>query len=98
MTTSVFRFSFASHVLLSDAEASLLLAAVAAEGLFGETAVRIDFDYFADAPRRALLIDASTTVGVAIVRMFARLLTREFGGTAFDVRRVSVPRPGSAAA
>lgn len=98
MNTSVFRFSFDSRIALGDAEASLLLAAVTAEGLFGETAVRIDFDYFADAPRRALLIDASTAVGIAIVRMFTRLLTREFGGASFEVRRVAAPRAGSAAA
>jgi len=98
MNTSVYRFSFAPHVSLSDAEASLLLAAVATEGLFGETAVRLDVSYGADPPRRALIVDGTSAVGAAAVRIFTRLITREFGAGAFTVLRVSAPPSAKAAA
>jgi hypothetical protein len=98
MTTGVLRFSFDPRIPLADAEASLLLAAVAAEGLFGESAVRLGFSYFADAPRRAFLLDATNAVGMAIARMFMRFLTGEFGASAFDVHRMSSPSATRAAA
>ncbi|MFO0875127.1 MAG: hypothetical protein U0575_14305 [Phycisphaerales bacterium] len=91
MNTSVIRFSFAPNVSLADAEASLLLAAVATEGLLGETAVRLDLAYFVDPPRRAILVDGTSEVGFVAVRIFTQLLAREFGGSAFEVLRIGSP-------
>ena len=88
MNTSVIRFSFAPNVSLADAEASLLLAAVATEGLLGETAVRLDLAYFVDPPRRAILVDGTSEVGFVSVRIFRQLLTREFGACAFEVQPI----------
>lgn len=89
MTTDVFRFEFEPSVQLAEAEMSLHLAMYAVEGLFGEARVRLDASYQLDDARRAITVDGSTEVGAAIVKVFTRLLGREFGEDAFCVRRVS---------
>lgn len=91
--TSVFRFSFAPAVDLVEAEATLTLAILAAEGLFGESRVRTEVTYYADAPRSSIAVDGSTESGAAVVRIYISLLTREFGADAFTVRRMASPRP-----
>lgn len=90
MHTSVYRFSFSRGIDLAEAEATLHLAILAAEGLFGEARVRMEASYHMDAPRAALLVDGGTPVGDAVVRIFTTFVTREFGADAFAVRRVSV--------
>lgn len=103
MHTAVFRFSFDEDVNLIEAEATLQLAILAAEGLLGESRVRMEFSYHLDAPRAALLVDGSTASGDAIVRIYTAFLSREFGSDRFAVRRMpspataSVPKTGVAA-
>lgn len=98
MTTAVFRFTFASDMDLHDAESTLQLSILAAEGLFGEARVRMDASYLADTPRSVILVDGSTPVGDAIVRIYTGFLTREIGADGFSVRRMSAPRTPPAAA
>lgn len=92
MHTAVFRFSFARGVELAEAEATLHLAILAAEGLFGEARVWIEVSYHADAPRSVILVDGHTPAGDAVVRIFTSFLMREFGADGFAVRRVTSPR------
>lgn len=88
MTARVFRFSFSSDVPLDEAEMTLQLATFAAEGLFGMARVRLDFGYYVDAARRAILVDGTQEVGAAVVKLFVGLLLREFGEDAFRVEPV----------
>jgi len=89
MRTDVFRFTFAPFVDMIEAEATLQLAIVAAEGLFGEARTRTDVGYFADVPRHVIVVDGSTPAGSAVVRIFVAFVTHEFGADAFAVRRVT---------
>jgi len=92
MHTSVYRFAFSRGIDLAEAEATLHLAILAAEGLFGEARVRMEASYHMDAPRSALLIDGVTPVGDAVVCIFTSFLTRECGADGFKVRRVGQVR------
>jgi hypothetical protein len=92
MQTSVFRFHFAPGVDPLDAEATLLLAILAVEGLVGEARVRLDISYLLDAPRSVIVVDGSTPTGDALVRIFTALIAREFGASSFRVRRMTCAR------
>lgn len=91
MSDTVFRFSFRSGIDLIEVEATLHLAIVAAEGLFGEARVRMEVSYHVDAPHSVILIDGRTGAGDAVIRVFTAFITREFGEDAFEVRRTSQP-------
>lgn len=87
MYADVYRFQFEPTVPLTDAEETLQLALVAAEGLVGESRVRLDAAYAIDEPKRQIRVDGTTAVGDAVVRMFGGFLAREFGHDAFRVER-----------
>ena len=89
MRTDVFRFTFDPAVDMLEVEATLQLAIVAAEGLFGEARTRMDAAYFVDAPRATMLVDGNTAVGNAVIRIFTTFATHEFGADAFSIRRVT---------
>lgn len=88
MTANVYRFEFIPAVSLTEAEMTLHLAVYAAEGVHGEARVRLDVSYRLDQQANAIVVDAGTEVGVTVVRVFAHLLTRQFGEDGFHVRRV----------
>jgi len=87
MATDVYRFEFDRSVPLTEAEMSLHLSLFAVEGLYGEARVRLEASYHLDEARRSITVDGGTEVGAAIVKVFTRLLTREFGEDGFRVRR-----------
>lgn len=91
MKVDVFRFEFTPTVPLADAELTLQLAMIAAEGLVGKARVCLDASYHVDGPRWAIIVDGTNIVGAIIVRIFVGLLNREFGEDAFAVRRTTVP-------
>jgi len=88
MTQELYRYTFKPDVRLEDLEASLLLAILGAESLHGEAQTRLDAAHFFDLDQRACVIDASTPVGRDINRLFVGFVSREFGDSAFEVRRV----------
>lgn len=88
MTTGVFAFTFAPSIPIIEAEMTLHLAVFAAEGLYGESLLRLDFTYHVDEPQRVFYVDGSNDVGAAVSQMFTSLLIREFGQSAFRVRPV----------
>lgn len=90
MTVDVYRFEFDQRASLAEAEMTLHLASFAVEGLLGTARVRLDFSYFVDEPRRTIIVDGTTEVGEAIVRVFTGLALREFGEAVFQVRRVDM--------
>lgn len=89
MSKELYRYAFTVDVPLEDVEASLLLAVLATESLHGETQVRLDAAHYFDRDRRACVIDAGTTVGRDVNRLFVGFLRREFGEDVFRVERVS---------
>lgn len=93
MTTNVFRFAFPPTIDLAEPEATLQLAILAAEGLLGESAVRMSFTYFRDTPRRAILVDGGSEPGDAIVRVYTAFLNREFGAGGYSLRRLEAGVP-----
>ena len=87
MSQPPYRFEIGQAVPLEEAELTLQLSIYALEGLFGNAGVRLDARYDIDEAGRALVVDASTEIGMSLVRVFAALLLREFGDDAFSVRR-----------
>jgi len=90
MSGEAYRYCFPSEVLLEEVEATLVLALFAAESIRGESQVRLDAAHHFDLERRVCVIDASTTVGRTLNRLFVGLLTREFGPHAFQVERIEM--------
>jgi hypothetical protein len=88
MPRDFYRYRFRSEIDLRDAEDTLLLAILAAEGLFGEAQVRMDAGYAVDHSIHTVIVDASTDVGQAVSAIFTAFALREFGRCAVDVRRV----------
>ena len=66
----------------------MLLAVLAAEGVFGEARVSLDCRYAIDESIRAIIVDAATPVGMLVNSIFVTFILREFGREAFDVWRV----------
>lgn len=88
MNGELFRYTFSDGVLMLEVEATLHLAVLAIESLYGESSVRLGASFAVDAPRRSCVIDGSTKVGRAISRVFTGLSAREFGDRSFKVRRL----------
>lgn len=90
MSREALRYSFNGSVPASEIENSLLLAVLAAEGLHGQSRVRLEATYCFDAEKHACVIDISSDVGRDICRVFTGFAIREFGETAFTVRRTDL--------
>jgi hypothetical protein len=88
MNREIYRYLFTPSVPLDEVEATLLLAIWGAESLLGESQVRLDSTHLLNRAKRACAIDAGTPAGRAVNRLFVGFLQREFGGDAFQVRRV----------
>jgi len=93
MTREVHRYTFRPTVPAAEIESTLLLAVLAAEGLHGQSRVRMDASYAFDAEKHACVIDSGTEVGRDICRIFTGFAAREFGDESFSVSRVGTP-PG----
>ena len=92
MSREIHRYSFKASIPTDEIENTLLLAVLAAEGLHGQSRVRLDATYGFDAQKHACVIDAGSEVGRDICRMFTGFAMREFGEAAFSVCRAnSVP-------
>lgn len=88
MNREIYRYCFEPTVEITEVEASLLLALLAAESLHGESRVRLEASHALDAEDRACVIDATGNVGRDLNRLFVGFLRREFGEESFDVARV----------
>ena len=84
-----YRYRFSDLADLRESKGTLLLAILAAQGLFGEARVRMDAGFAVDESIRVLIVDASTVIGKAVNAIFTSFLLREFGSHAFNVRRVA---------
>lgn len=88
MNRICYRYRFAGDVDLLEAKDTLLLAMLAAEGLFGPVRVRMDAAWASDESINVIVIDAGTLVGMTVSLIFTAFITSEFGASAFDVRQV----------
>jgi len=89
MFDGVFRFSFREHVPIEDAEMTLHLSMLAAEGLFGQPRLSMEFRYELHGFESFIDINGDTEVSVAVARIFAGLLLRELGESSFRI--VNIP-------
>ncbi len=80
-------YFFRRHVDIDDVQDTLTLAVLGAQNLHGRARIRLDGWWRLDRQRRQCSIDASTTVGQDISRLFAGYLAQEFGEQAFSVQR-----------
>jgi hypothetical protein len=87
MDAEVYRYALPAAAAAGDLEDTLALAVLACQALHGDAQVRLDARYEFDARRRTCAIEAATAVGRDLNRLFAGLLAREFGPTAFEVCR-----------
>ena len=85
MNREVRRYSFKSTSQSGDIEETLLLAVFAAEGLHGQSRVRLDASYSYDDEKHACVVDCGSDVGRDICCIFGGFAIREFGEGAFDV-------------
>ena len=83
-----YRYKFGKGVDLRDAEDTLLLALLAAEGIYGECRVRMDAAYAVDQALGVIVVEGATEVGQDVCGVFTALLIREFGPRAFRVDRI----------
>ena len=88
MFDQAYRYRFADGNHLQEAQKTLRLATLAAEGIFGEAQVQMDAACVIDESINVIVIDASTPVGKVVNRVFAIFILREFGLRAFQVVRV----------
>ena len=88
MITEAYRYRFKEDVDLRDVEDTLLLALLAAEGIYGQPRVRMDAAYTVDKPLRVVVVDASTDVGQDVAGIYTSFIIKEFGPDAFRVRRL----------
>ena len=86
MQPAIYRFEFDEPVFMTDVEATLHLAILGAEGLFGESTVRMDGSYSIDEKRRVCIVDARNEVGRSICQLFTGYLAKELRPDAFHVR------------
>lgn len=90
--TIAYRYKFSERIDLDDAQETLHLALLAAEGLFGRTRVHMDAAWATDETINVLIVDAGTLVGMTVNLIFTAFITAEFRADIFDVRRVELER------
>ena len=88
MSRQARRYSFSASVPEDEIENTLALAVFAAEGLHGQSRVRLEATYCFVPEKHACVIDDASDVGRDICRMFTGFAIREFGEAAFAVSRV----------
>ncbi len=89
MIAQGYKFKFLSGPALQEAEKTLLLSTVAAEGLYGEARVRMDATYVVDKDLNTITVDTSSRVGQDIASIFTAYITKELSQSKFIVRRLS---------
>jgi hypothetical protein len=83
------RFDFETCVSMEEVEGTLELAQIAAESLHGRGRVELEASCETDVPERSVLIDARSDAGRTLALIFLGYVRREFGGSAFKMKRVA---------
>jgi hypothetical protein len=98
MTIASYRYSFDKKITAQEIETTLILALLAIESLYGTTEVRLDGRYRIERKLRTCVIDAQSSLGRDLNRVFIGFLSQEFGGGSFTVERIHSTRQLSASA
>jgi hypothetical protein len=98
MSHTEHRFQFTPEVDLQEAEATLRLSLLAAEGLYGEARIRTDVSYSIEPLRSAIRVEGGAPVSEAVAQIYTSLLSHEFGRRAFTVRRSPAGEPAATTA
>lgn len=88
MCPALFRYQFAESVPMPEIEETFVLAILATEAIHGESETRLMAEHAMDVAKRACIVDANTTVGMDLNKLFVGFLNRQFGGDAFRVRMI----------
>lgn len=78
-------FRFEPSADMERVEDAVLLAMLAAEGLYGHPRVRLETGYGVDPTCQSVTIDACSEVGRDAARIFAGFAARELGEQSFTV-------------
>ena len=89
MSKTVYRYQFENEVPLDQAEATLIMAIIAAEALHGQAEVRLSMRYLFGDEKHACVIDGDNEVTRQLVLIFTQFLIHEFGEDAFQVTLIS---------
>jgi hypothetical protein len=89
MSKTVYRYQFEDEVPLDQAEATLIMAIIAAEALHGQAEVRLSMRYLFGDEKHACVIDGDNEVTRQLVLIFTQFLIHEFGEDAFQVTLIS---------
>lgn len=91
------RFELDATVPLAEARLTLDLARYSAEGLVGQARVRLDVVQRLDSEGHAIVVEGEGEALESVVRVYAALLIREFGETAFRTRTEQAGEPAAEA-
>ena len=88
MANNLYRYSFSEEIKFQDVQESLILSVLAAESLYGRSAIRMDAYFHIDEKTQTCVVDASSDVGRHIARIFTGFLINEFGEETFSVHKI----------
>jgi hypothetical protein len=89
MTQETYKYRFDQAVPAQDMEETFMLALLAAESLHSRSRVRMEARFTIDKQTRTCTIDAATTVGRDLARIFTGFATREYGEHAVRIERIA---------
>ncbi len=87
MNNDVYNYTFLPSLDMTEVQATVTLAILATESLYGEARVHLETRHSFDAEKRTCVIDATGEVGRNLNRLFLGFVSREFGPEAFRVQR-----------
>lgn len=93
MTAPAYRYSFVDDRTFTDAEESLRLALLAAEGIYGAARILLNVRMIVTPSERTMLISDNGDESQAVNRSLTQFLMRECGPDQFEVDRVCTTTP-----
>ncbi len=91
------RIELDATVPQAEPELTLDLARYSAEGLVGQARVRLDIVQRLDSEGHAIVVEGKGEAFESVVRVYAALLIRELGETAFRTRTERASEPAAEA-
>jgi len=90
MPSNVFTVEFTNEPDYKEGKELLIIARIAACGLYSDTSLRIDVHNWHDDNGLRLVIDASEAPGQTVLRIFSSLLDHELGEGSYTVKPASL--------
>ena len=83
----VVRIRYGDDVDMDQAGELLVMAVLAAESVYGRSALRLDARFVLDEDRRRCVVDTGSPLGRDIALVYIGFLVREYGDEAIGVER-----------